>query len=211
MTRKYLISIFTTIFIFIAFASASHNCSSFLDRNHGFGCEVRNVKLSDGIFDINMMSRETTNKTDTDVMWVQIRDSQFENLPKGIFEKFENMEKIMILSSKGFKILNTTYFDKKITLILLKNTDLEIIGENAFLGLNNLNILSLNYNHITRVHKNAFRDLVRIDKIEMVGNSIENLDEDIFQNNINLRLLLLYNNKLKVIFINLVLYKYQFP
>ena len=182
----------------LSLVSALHNCTSFNDRNHGFGCELRNVVPSDENFEINMMSRDNTNRTEIDVVWVQIRDSQFSDLRTGIFEKFENMQKIMILTTTGFKVINTTYFDKKITLVLMKNTDLEQIGENAFVGLNELTILSLNYNRISKVHKNAFRDLVKVDKIEMVANNIESLDDDTFKNNVLLRLLLLYNNKIKV-------------
>lgn len=189
---------FLVLALLSSLASSAHNCTSFNDRNHGFGCEMRNVPASDEMFEISMMSREVSNKTDTDVIWVQIRDSQFVDLPPSVFEKFENMEKIMILSTTGFKILNTPYFDKKITLILMKNTDLEEVGENAFPGLTSLTILSLNYNRISKVHKNSFRDLVNVDKIEMVGNFIETLDDDIFENNIKLRLLLLYSNKFKV-------------
>lgn len=195
MSSNFLLVI---LFSLLSLASALHNCSSFNDRNHGFGCELRNVVPSDENFEINMMSRDDTNKTDSDVKWVQIRDSQFENLPAGIFEKFENMEKMMILTTTGFKILNTTYFDKKITLVLMKNTDLEEIGEKAFVGLSDLTILSLNYNKVSKVHKNAFRDLVKADKIEMVSNNIQFLDDDTFKNNVNLRLLLLYNNKIQV-------------
>lgn len=195
MSLSFLSVVFLSI---LSLASALHNCTSFNDRNHGFGCELRNVSPDQEVFEITMMSRENTNKTDADVTWVQIRDSQFVNLPTGIFEKFENMEKIMILTTMGFKILNTTYFDKKITLVLMKNTDLEEIGENAFVGLSQLTILSLNYNRISKVHKNAFRDLVKADKIEMVSNNIESLDDETFKNNVNLRLLLLYNNKIKV-------------
>lgn len=192
---------------FISLSNAFHNCTSFNDRNHGFGCELRNVIPSEENFEINMMSRDNTNKTDADVTWVQVRDSQFENLPSGIFEKFENMQKIMILTTTGFKILNTTYFDEKISLVLMKNTDLEEIGEHAFVGLTSLTILSLNYNKISKVHKNAFRDLVKVDKIEMVSNNIQFLDDETFVNNVNLRLLLLYHNKMQV---NLKILKIKF-
>jgi hypothetical protein len=196
MVNKILISL--VIACLVGSACAMHNCSTFSDRNHGFGCEVRNAQVGEGTFEINMMSRDNTNRTEKDVTWVQIRDSQFSSLPQGIFEKFENMGKIMILSSTGFRVLNSSYFDKQITLILMKSTDLEVVGEFAFVGLNKVTILSLNYNLIKSVHKNAFRDLVNLDKIEMVSNNIEFLDNDIFQNNIKLRLLLLYNNKIKV-------------
>lgn len=190
--------LYVTLLTLLSVASALHNCTSFNDRNHGFGCELRNVVPSDEKFEITVMSRDNTNKTDADVTWVQIRDSQFENLPSGIFEQFENMEKIMILTTTGFKILTTSYFDKKITLVLMKNTDLEEIGENAFVGLSELTILSLNYNKVSKVHKNAFRDLIKADKIEMVSNNIQFLDDDTFRNNLNLRLLLLYHNKIQV-------------
>jgi len=38
-----------------------------------------------------------------------------------------------------------------------------------------------------------------LEKIEMVYNSIESLDDDVFANNVNLKLVLLYNNQIKVI------------
>lgn len=182
----------------IEFSQGSHNCSSFSDKNHGFGCEMRNVKPEDEILEINVLSKEM-NKTDEDIIWVQIRDSKFTNLPTKIFEKFSNMERMMILSSSGFKNLNVSYFDSKLTLLLMKSTDLETIGENAFNGLIELRTLSLNYNSLTNIDKHAFRDLVKMEKIEMVANKIEFLDDKTFENNINLKLILLYNNKLRVI------------
>lgn len=191
--------IFTLNVLFGA-ALGAHNCSSFNDRNHGFGCELKNIKPEDENLEINVMIRDNdSNKTDEDIVWVQIRDSQFSNLPRGVFEKFVNMERIMIISSTGFRNLDTSYFDKKITLVLMKNTDIEVIGENPFVGLSELKTLSMNYNQITTVHKDAFRDLVKMEKIEMVGNKIEYLDVDVFRNSVNLKLVLLYHNKLKVI------------
>lgn len=105
----------------------------------------------------------------------------------------------MIISSLGFRNLNVSYFDKKIKLVLMKSTDLEIIGENSFTGLIDLKTLSLNYNNITTIHELAFRDLVNVEKIEMVYNSIESLKDETFTRNINLKLVLLYNNQIKVI------------
>jgi len=195
-----MLKIIIILSLLISATFAAHNCSSFSDRNHGFGCELRNVTPNYENFEINVMMRDNDqNKTEEDIVWVQIRDSQFSDLPRGVFEKFVNMEKIMIISSSGFKVFNTTYFDKKITLVLMKNTDIEIVGEFPLTGLNELKILSLNYNQITTVHKNALRDLVKVEKIEIVGNKLESLDVDTFQNNVNLKLVLLYHNKLKVI------------
>ena len=198
MKLCYQVAIFLSIFML---CDCLHNCTSFDDKNHGFGCELKSVRLEDQPdFEINVMSKEATNKTDADVIWVQIRDSSFKNdLPKGVFEKFINMDRIMILNSMGFKNLEKPYFDKKITLVLMKNTDLETIGENCFMGLENLKTLSLNYNQVKKVHKKAFRDLVAVTKIEIVNNKIEYLDDDVFANNLNLKMLLVYANQIKVV------------
>lgn len=188
------------LILFFTSCKAAHNCTSFDDKNHGFGCELRNVTQNQENLEISVMAKDNTNKTETDVVWVQIRDSQFDGkLPKGAFEKFNNMEKIMIINSIGFQTLADPYFDKKISLILMKNTDLETITENALEGLEKLKILSLNYNRLVNVHKRAFRDLVSLEKVEMVNNKLESLDDNTFSNNVNLKQVLLYNNQLKVI------------
>lgn len=187
------------VVLIVSSCRAAHNCTSFNDKNHGFGCELKSVVPQGEVLEITVMAKDDTNKTESDVVWVQIRDSQFDNLPKGVFEKFTNMEKIMIISSNGFTNLTTSYFDKKIKLVLMKNTDLEVVGEKSFEGLDSLTILSLNYNKVRKVHKHAFRDLVNMEKIEMVFNQIDTLDDELFVNNVNLKLVLLYNNQLKVI------------
>lgn len=182
----------------IEIAQGSHNCTSFSDKNHGFGCEIKNVKPEDTLTEITVMSKEA-NKSDSDIIWVQIRESAFSNIPSAIFEKFVSMERMMIISSTGFKTLNVSYFDKKLSLLLMKLTDLEKIGEKAFSELTQLKVLSLNHNRIMEIHKNAFRDLVNVEKIELVNNSLNYLDPDIFESNVNLKLLLLYNNKIRQI------------
>lgn len=194
---RQVIVTFVTLMI-IGFTSAIHNCSSFNDRVHGFGCELRNVEPKDEKFEIMMMSSDS-NKTDADVSWLQIRESKLEKLPGHLFERFVNMEKIMIITSTGFQTLDDSYFDGKLQLILMKQTDLEVIGENAFKGLYELLTISLNYNNIKKVHEYAFRDLTKVTKIEMVFNKIEYLHDDTFANNVNLKTLLLYSNKLKAI------------
>ena len=105
----------------------------------------------------------------------------------------------MILASKGLQNLTVPLFDDKIKLILIKNTDLEFIGENAFLDLKELETLSLNYNKIKKIHKLAFRDLVNVQKIEMIYNHIESLDDEVFSQTQHLKYISLHNNKIKSI------------
>lgn len=184
--------------LFAGFSEASHNCTSFSDRFHGFGCEVTYAEFKDGKSEIKMISSDS-NKTEDDIMWFQVRLSKLQSFHKGIFETFQNLERVMILDCTGVPTLNESFFDKKISLILFKNTDLEVIGEEAFVGLSNVTTLSLNNNKIRRVHKNSFKDLINLEKIEMNSNAIESLDDDTFANNWKLQHVMMLNNKIKII------------
>lgn len=184
--------------LFAGFSEASHNCTSFSDRFHGFGCEVTYAEFKDGKSEIKMISSDS-NKTEADIMWFQVRLSKLQAFPKGIFETFNNLERVMIMDCTGVPTLNTSFFDKKISLILFKNTDLEVIGEEAFVGLSNVTTLSLNNNKIRKVHKDSFKDLISLEKIEMNSNDIESLDDDTFANNWKLQHVMMLNNKIKII------------
>lgn len=184
--------------LFARFTAASHNCTSFNDRFHGFGCEVTYAEFKDGKSEIKMISSDSS-KTEDDIMWFQVRLSKLQALPQGIFETFNNLERVMIMDCTGVPTLNTSFFDKKISLILFKNTDLEVIGEEAFVGLSNVTTLSLNNNKIRKVHKDSFKDLISLENIEMNSNDIESLDDDIFANNYMLQHVMMLNNKIRII------------
>ena len=180
-------------------SQAAHNCTTFDDVNHGFGCELRNLTPEDEVDEIDLMSKTAMNTTDSDVIWVQIRESEVKNLPKRVFERFENLEKIFIYNTTGFKDLDTSFFDKRIWFVLFKYTDLEVVDEGAFTELSNITLLALTFNKINKIHENAFKDLVKLERIELNNNEIKSLPDDVFAYNSNLKTLMLSNNKITTI------------
>lgn len=184
--------------LLISELSAMHNCSTFKDRNHGFGCEIKDLKSDEELRDIKTIFKtEDEGKSDNDIIWIQIRNSVLFSLSEIMFSKFNNLKKIIIINSTGLNDFEPTLFSHKISLLLLKTTDLEAIGEYMFQNLSGLTTLSLNYNQITTIHKNAFKDLVELRKIELVGNYLRQLDDDTFKYNLNLQVVFLYKNLLK--------------
>jgi Leucine rich repeat len=183
---------------------ADHNCTT-KTNYHGFGCLLMNLNSENGTLEIIHLTDNETNIEDNktrskaDVEWISIHESHLKTLPIHIFDEFKNMKKISITYTTGLTVLDTPYFDHKMTLILIGKTDLEIIGEKAFRGLYYLEILVLDENKITTVHKNAFKDLVRLERLEMEDNRIESLDDKIFDKNRNLRAVRLSRNQLIVI------------
>lgn len=172
------------------------NCTVFEDRNHGFGCEVKDIQFQIEEEDMEFVAIHAKKK-DSDMNWLQIKNSTLLDLPKNIFLKFINLQKIMIIDCKGIQTFDKEYFDRKLELILVKNSDIEIVGEKVFTNLISLVTVSLNSNKIKTIHKNVFKDLIALEKVEMVSNAIEVLDEDLFAYNSKLKSVLLYNNHIQ--------------
>lgn len=192
---------FTNQFVVIALlvvkvSEAVHNCSVQNLNYYGFGCDLNNLNPQNENQEIALMADGGVNKTGDDIKWVQIRNSQFRDLPKGVFEKFKNMAQIFIRDSSGFQNFDISLFSAKLDSILMQKTDLELIGENAFSGLSLVKTLNLMNNNVSKVHKNAFVDLVNLEYISMSNNNIEYLDDDVFATNLKLETVLMARNKL---------------
>lgn len=175
---------------------AVHNCSVQTLNYFGFGCELNNLNPENENQEIELMAAGGVNKTSDDIKWVQIRNSQFRDLPKGVFEMFKNMAQIFIKDSTGFQNLDIPLFSAKLDSILMQKTDLEVIGEKAFTGLSLVKTLNLMNNKINKIHKNAFVDLTNLEYISMSNNNIEYLDDDVFAKNSKLETVLMARNKL---------------
>lgn len=166
----------------------------FDDKTFGYGCQLRDI-VFETPGDINFVVNHI-GKTESDVVWIQIRDSVLRNLPENIFAKFINLEKVFVLNCTGFATLDTPYFNMKIKLILFQNTDIEYVGDKVFANLTSVQTMSLSLNKIKSIHKDAFKDMVNVDQINMEKNLIASLDEDIFANNLLLKNVLLFDNQI---------------
>lgn len=164
----------------------------FDDKTFGYGCQLRDIEFETP-GDINFVVNHI-GKSESDVVWIQIRDSVLRNLPANIFEKFINLEKVFVLNCTGFATLDTPYFNMKIKLILFQNTDIEYVGDKVFANLTSVQTMSLSSNKIKSIHKDAFKDMVNLEQMNMEQNQIASLDEDVFANNLMLKNVLLFNN-----------------
>lgn len=196
---KFIYKSFAFLVILKFCVASFHNCTSFENAEHGFGCELSNLMPDNEVVEINVLTSDETNVTKDEITWIQIRDSQLDKLPEKIFEGYVNVEKILIINSIGFARLDTPYFDRKISTIFFSGTDLEVIGKKAFSELSFVKLLSLNSNKIKEIDKSAFTDMESLERIELNSNKIQKLDDDIFAANVNLKVILLSKNQLTVI------------
>lgn len=166
----------------------------FDDKTFGYGCQLKDI-VFETPGDINFVVNHV-GKSESDVSWIQIRDSVLRNLPGSVFNKFINLEKVFVLNCTGFATLDKPYFNTKIKLILFQNTDIEYVGDKVFANLTSVQTMSLSLNKIKSIHKDAFKDMVNVEQINMEQNQIASLDEDIFANNLHLKNVLLFDNQI---------------
>ena len=168
----------------------------FDDKTFGYGCQLKNIVFeTPGEEDINFLVNHV-GKSESDVVWIQIKDSVVKNLPENVFAKFINLEKVFILNCTGFANLDKPYFHTKIKLILFQNTDIEYVGDKVFANLTSVQTMSLSLNKIKSIHKDAFKDMVNVEQINMEQNVIVTLDEDTFATNLLLKNILLFDNQI---------------
>ena len=125
-------------------------------------------------------------------------------LPENIVESFPKLIayqvyncSIRTINAKHFKGLNN------LELLFLDYNEVESIDGDAFKDLTKLEELSLHYNKITMIAPNLFQPLTSLEEFRAGNNEIEFLDENIFDNFQNIRSIALHNNKLSTIPANL--------
>ena len=185
-------------YLIVSISCIIEECKLFDDDHHGFGCWLKDIKIEAEENEINLIAKHD-GRNDSDITWFQIIDSMLLNLPKNVFLKFVNLEKIFIENCTGFKNFDKAYFDTEIKYIHFTETDIEYVGDKVFVGLKSIDKLYLHSNKIRTLHKNAFKDLENLNEISLNHNLIEHLDDDIFIGNLNLVFIILDNNRIKTI------------
>lgn len=155
-------------------------------KNTKIGCEITNIISTDKGDEI-ILQNETKLANVTDIVWMNIGSSDLTYLQSELFDTFENLTKLFITKSQGVKNLPISTFFRHLKLLSIFETDLEHVGENIFVGLDNLTTLKLNCNSFPTVHKNALSNLEKLTYIELMSNNIEFLHDDTFKNNTQLK------------------------
>ncbi len=81
------------------------------------------------------------------------------------------------------------------TLIDLQYNKITKINKETFHGLKKLNSLNLQHNKITEMDKDCFNELVSLTELYLNSNELSNIDENTFQDLFNLEKIYLQNNK----------------
>lgn len=94
--------------------------------------------------------------------------------------RFEKINRIDITNCTGLKSLKSVLLGMKVNTVIIESSDVEVVDEDFLSKMRYLITLKMNRNSIKSIHKNAFKDLQRIERIELNANQISRLDDDTF-------------------------------
>lgn len=225
MMLRYLI----LLSIFLTLSSArgedvNLNCL-FVEVSGVYRCYLRGITVDDNESQrINIQGNHMASRTDEDVIRVEIIDSTTPFIITEIFTTFENVEVLIITSSRLRRIQEDAFESANnlktlaISDSLLESLDfgmfqgltqlttlsvydgvLENVDEHAFDGLNSLGVLYLKNNKITALDKNVFKSLSRLYYVVLSGNSLKSLHGEIFANNRYLEQINLEDNRINAL------------
>ncbi len=152
--------------------------------------ENKITSLPDGIF------QNLTNLKDLELSCNQIRD-----LPNNLFSRLVNLENLDLMWNKLSNIPKG-FFDN---LISLKRLDLAInrikfqedTDPNILIGLNKSTELKLGLNGISILQEGIFKNLVRLERLDLRNNHIMSIPKGFFKDLVNLNYLQLSDNVIK--------------
>uniref|UniRef100_A0A182NTG0 Uncharacterized protein n=1 Tax=Anopheles dirus TaxID=7168 RepID=A0A182NTG0_9DIPT len=134
------------------------------------------------------------------IITVNFVNSLLEELPKNLFDTFENL-RIANLSGSGIKSINRYSLGRAHNLdqLDLSHNQLRELTGYCFAGAVSLTILKLHSNNISVIHSTAFSAVANLNVLDLSDNKLETLDSTVFASLASLRYIGLDRNAIKVV------------
>lgn len=182
----------------------------------GYTCALHDVELMTPNVNIIFEGEHIDNRTDADVVVVDIFDSMTPFIIQTMFTQFpnlrvleiyrtsvsylefpeaENMREITIVGGMIPRLENSTFSGlRNLDRLSIRNSQIAEIEEEAFAGLTNLRHLSLIGNEIARIPTRALHDVPNVTWIDFENNNLTRVEASSFAESRNLVSLYLERN-----------------
>lgn len=147
---------------------------------------------------VELLVKQPRNCNATKEIWVQKNpDVYLEFIPKEIFQKFRNIERIVLEDVKLKAIAPGNFTGaRNLVYLTLSDNHLQELEKDSFNSLGKLEFLSLRGNLISYIENGAFDGMPKLRDLKLDFNRITKLNESLFYNLPSLEKLTLNHNKL---------------
>lgn len=159
----------------------------------------RKVPLKD-IVPVTISGKHFWQCNDSNVTFVAFYGSTIKRIPRVVFHKFKNLQRLDVQISK-LEVLDKDDLRGAWSLkeLWAKSNSLEILHADSFHGAPNLQLISMSSNIIYSVDENTFKNVKKLEKLFLAKNYIITLQRDLFVNLPKLKLINLHSNKIQVL------------
>lgn len=166
-----------------------------------YTCESFNLKvMSDDVKLLSIYGEHNGTMTNDDVMVFSNMFAKSKYLPNGIAKMFPNLERFNVASS-GVKFIFRKNFVgfKKLRTLDLRFNEIEVLQDDVFVDLFDLEVLTISGNVIKVLPSMAFVSMMELRYFDASDNEITEFDDNIFPIAQKLEEVLLENNKIRTI------------
>jgi BspA type Leucine rich repeat region (6 copies) len=219
--RKVALLLFAAVFTSAkAQNSSSFNCTFSVNFFDEYVCTLVDIEVLDPLQNVTFGGEHLANRTNQDVGAVRIRNSNTPFMIQQIFATFPNvfeldiqdsrlesinipnsiqLEVLVLTNNNISRIVNGTFSGQsRLTFLNAVNAGIQVIEDDAFLGLESLVSLVLIRNNVSELSSNTLAPLINARRIDFERNSLTRIG-DIFANSANLTNLYLEFNQINEI------------
>lgn len=135
---------------------------------------------------------------------LQIIDAIFKFFTNDIFASFKSIETLDIINSQLSNFTDPKIKSGKLKTLRIEGNSIENLEDEAFVGVENLEILILAGNNIKIIQPTAFSELFHLQKLDLKNNKISSLHQNVFNDLRALTHISLSNNDLSYLQGNLL-------
>lgn len=170
------------------------NCTFITDRGEP------TCQIDTKIIDSSDYSLETPVNALEIIKIIMKNNDNIKFIPNGFGATFPNLKKV-ILTGNEIKSVTKVEMSQlfKVRSIYLDLNKIEMIAEDAFDDLMELELLDLDHNKISVIFPLTLKKLVNLKKFTIHDNLLKTLNELTFSENLQLEEILLYNNKITIL------------
>lgn len=188
-------SIYTNIFMFTEWIRKTADIGKtvpsrcYMKKLYGYSCEVSaHIKRETDV--LNFLESHLDEKTDNDVVHLNLDNSIFNVLPAHFFQNFNKLTNLKMWNVKLGKITDKSFTScPNLTALGLRFNRLAKLPNGAFKELKNLIGLGVNCNPITEIENDAFIGLDKLEYLFLCSNKVTEIFEETFEPLIGLKML----------------------
>ncbi|CAO1442205.1 unnamed protein product [Diamesa hyperborea] len=164
--------------------------------NNVYSCSTEGLEILMENVEIAVTGDHHVDKTNEDVIELNISDSKTKFLSNSLFHYFERLRKIQIVKSQLQSLSNGVFSGAEyLRKVFIQGNNIKSIDSNTFKGADNLNVLNLDNNQIEFVAKQAFDGLEYLTTLILVNNKLKKIPTNTMNTLYNLMYLKLSANQ----------------